>query len=804
MRRRLTGTVVRLVGRSALVGLTTAVVLILLAAALPGFTIRGRWDGAGPALLAALVFVLVNAIVWPLVLRVALGVVVVTFGLGAFLLNALLVWGGLALVPGVHLGSLQVAVAVTVLAPAASAAAASRLPLGRDAADLRTLRAGERRSRSRLPVRVGRLRVGLVRVRERRVREARTGHVGGPRSAARIAAAGRDDRDSRAAAAAPPLAGPDVPGMVLLQIDGLSGAALQRAVAAGRMPFCERELQTDRLLLHRWDTGIASQTAASQCGLLFGDDSDIPAFRWLEKETGKVLVANRSEGAQAIEDRHSDGRGLLHADGAVSGTLVSGDAGYAIVTMSVAGTRKGRIGTGYGGYFADPARAARTALSFPAEVARELWAAAAQRWRGVQPRVHRGGYYPLLRALTTIITRDVTVQSVIDHVLAGRSVVYTDLLGYDEVAHHSGVGAPDTLAVLQDLDRRIARIAAVAAAVSRPYRLVVLSDHGQTPTRPFRDVFGLTLLDTVRLASGLAPADRGARRRLAERRAAGPEASWSVSAALAERPEAARPRTAARIVEADERRGAAEQSAPSDPVVVLASGGLGLVSLTEVPGRATRAEVDALVPGLLPALRAHPGIGFVVVATATGAGPAEDGPPGGGPAGGGPAGPADGPDPWPVVLGAAGSRRLAPVGREDDVVDGVDPLIAFGGDAAAWSLRRACRFRHAPDVLIQAATDPATGLQFTFEDFAASHGALGGEQNDAFVLAPPDLPGPPSGAVLRGGVAVHLLLRRWLALLGHPAFADDASPGGAVGVRGADTEEVEPGTDRGYVSRQLT
>jgi uncharacterized membrane protein YvlD (DUF360 family) len=749
------GTVLRMAGRSALVGLTTAAVLFVLAAILPGFAIRGRFDGAGPALLAALVFVLVNAIVWPLVLRVALGVVVVTFGLGAFVLNALLVWGGLALVPGVHLGSLPVAVLVTVLASAASAAAASRLPLGRDAADLRALRQGERRSRSRLPVRVGRLRVGLVRVRAAAApevlgpRAVHLGHTGAQRSAARIEAAGRDVPGAVATPA--PLAGPEVPGMVLLQIDGLSSAALLRAVAAGRMPFLERELQTRRLLLHRWDTGIASQTAASQCGLLFGDDDDIPAFRWLEKETGRVVVANRSEGAQAIEERHSDGRGLLYADGAVSGTLVSGDAGYAIVTMSVAGTRKGRIGTGYGGYFADPARAARTALSFVAEVVRELWAAALQRWRHVEPRVHRGGYYPLLRALTTIITRDVTVQSVVDHVLAGRSVVYTDLLGYDEVAHHSGIAAPDTLAVLHDLDRRIARIAAITRAVRRPYRLVVLSDHGQTPTRPFRDVFGLTLLDTVRLACGLPPVDKAARRRLAERRPAGAEASWSVSAALADRPEQLRPRTAARIVDADERRGEAEQSAPSDRVVVLASGGLGLVSLTEVAGRATRAEVDNRFPGLLPALRAHPGVGFVVVATAPGD------------------------ECGPVVLGAAGSRRLAPVGSEHDVVEGVDPLLAYGGDAAAWSLRRACRFAHSPDVLIQAATDPATGEQFSFEDFAASHGALGGEQNDAFVLAPPDLPGPPAGEVLRGGVAVHQLLRSWLAALGHPAFAADRS-----------------------------
>lgn len=771
MAARRTSTLLRLGGRSALVGLTTAGVLFVLAAVLPGFDITGIWDGVAPAVLAAVAISLVNAVVWPLVLRVVLGLVVLSFGLGAFVLNALLVWGALELVPGVRVSSLPVAALVTVVASAASAAAAGTLPLGRDAADLRALRQAERRSRSGLPVRPLALSRGRLHVSQ----------VGAQRSAARIEAAGRTVPAPLLPSRIP---GPEVPGMVLVQVDGLSTAALRRAVAAGRVPYLERELRTRRLVVHRWDTGVASQTAASQCGLLFGDASDVPAFRWLEKESGRVVVANRPEGAALMEGRLSDGRGLLHADGAVSATLVSGDAGYAILTMSVAGQRKGRLGTGYGGYFTDPARAIRTAWSFPAEIGREVLASLRARWAGHGPLIHRGGYYPLLRALTTIVARDVAVQSVLDHVLAGRSVVYADLLGYDEVAHHSGLTAPDTMAVLQDLDARIARIAATAALVRRPYRLVLLSDHGQTPTRPFRDVFGVTLVDTVRLACGLPLADRSARRRLERRPGAGLEASWSVSAALAEVPAAAlRGRAGSRLLDADARRASGGESDPEEQVVTLASGGLGLVSFPRVPGRLTHDQVVELFPGLLPALRAHPGIGFVVVATAATPAPEAGDDTGDrtGAGAGSPAGAGAAPDPWPVVLGASGLRRLGPPaapgtppdgGRGSDVVEGVDPLGPWGGDAAAWSLRRAARFRHAPDVLVQAAFDPGVpGGQFSFEDFAASHGALGGEQNDAFVLAPPDLAGP--GGPLRGGESVHRLLRGWLGRLGHPAFALD-------------------------------
>ena len=65
-----------------------------------------------------------------------------------------------------------------------------------------------------------------------------------------------------------------------------------------------------------------------------------------------------------------------------------------------------------------------------------------------------------MRAWATVVQRDLQVAAVVGDVLAGRPVVYTTFLAYDEVAHHSGIERADALAVLRDLDRQIARIAA--------------------------------------------------------------------------------------------------------------------------------------------------------------------------------------------------------------------------------------------------------------------------------------------------------------------------------------------------------
>ena len=86
----------------------------------------------------------------------------------------------------------------------------------------------------------------------------------------------------------------------------------------------------------------------------------------------------------------------------------------------------------------------------------------------------------MLRAFTTVVSRDVSVQGVLNDVAEGRAAIYVDLLGYDEVSHHSGPERADALAVLRDIDRQIGRIARSFQWAPRPYRLVVLSDHGQT------------------------------------------------------------------------------------------------------------------------------------------------------------------------------------------------------------------------------------------------------------------------------------------------------------------------------------
>ena len=159
--------------------------------------------------------------------------------------------------------------------------------------------------------------------------------------------------------------------------------------------------------------------------------------------------------------------------------------------------RSGRIGQDYFAYFANPYNVTRTLALVIADVAQELYFAAQQRRRDVRPRIKRSFSYAFVRAWGTVVQRDLQVSAVIGDLYAGRPVGYTTFLAYDEVAHHSGVERPDALAVLRRLDRQIARIEAAAEDAERPYRLVVLADHGQSQGATFLDRYGVTLSDLV-------------------------------------------------------------------------------------------------------------------------------------------------------------------------------------------------------------------------------------------------------------------------------------------------------------------
>ena len=127
---------------------------------------------------------------------------------------------------------------------------------------------------------------------------------------------------------------PEVDGVLFVQLDGVSFPVMQWALQSGTMPTLRRWVDSGSHALREWTVQLPCTTPASQQALLMGTAARVPAFRWYDRELGRVLVANRPADAAIIESRASTGRGLLADDGVSISNLFTGDAPRAAMTMS--------------------------------------------------------------------------------------------------------------------------------------------------------------------------------------------------------------------------------------------------------------------------------------------------------------------------------------------------------------------------------------------------------------------------------------------------------------------------------------
>jgi uncharacterized membrane protein YvlD (DUF360 family) len=521
----------------------------------------------------------------------------------------------------------------------------------------------------------------------------------------------------------------DAPGIVFLEIDGLALPVLQRALRDGSAPTMARWLSDGSHALAEWETDLSSQTGASQAGILLGSNDDIPAFRWVEKETGTLMTCSAPPDCAEIERRHSSGRGLLTDGGASRGNLLSGEADHVILTVSRIDAEK-RANPGYRAFLANGFNVMRALVLFGWEVVLEWTSASRAKRRDVRPRGHRGGKYPFLRATLCVVVRDVIVYGVLTDMMKGRPAVYATFSSYDEVAHHSGLERSDTLEALRKLDQQFGRIERARRYAPRPYEIVVLSDHGQTQGATFkqRNGYGLDELVEGSLEHGGVTEIAG-----------GDEQSAMVGHAIEE----------ATGQKAQKR---AKNDVSDRDVIVLGSGNLGLVYLMDEQRRFTLEELNDRHPRLLPALRNHPHVGWLLVRSD------QEG---------------------PVVLGAGGAHYLA-----SGHVDGVDPLAGFSPNAPGHLLRTD-GFAHVADIMVGSFYDPALEEGCAFEELISFHGGLGGPQTRPFLLYPAVLPLDDEQIV--GAAAVNVLLRDWRAQLnGRSSENGEARP------EPARVEELQP------------
>ena len=283
--------------------------------------------------------------------------------------------------------------------------------------------------------------------------------------------------------------------LVVLHVDGLSAAALERALDAGDMPHTRRLIDEEGYDVHRYRCGVPSTTPFAQAGILYGDNCDIPSFRWWDRSRRVAVQFGARSTFKKVADRYFAGCRPLTAGGAcIAACYPAGaedDFGIAYHDRSYGEEEHSRSAWRVVlPYVLNPVHLGDWAGHAALSVGRTVGEYASTVSSGHRPAAP----YVLSDALEEVFVHHLTRYAVQQAMHEGYAPIYAGFYAYDEVGHGFGPDDKHAGRMLRHVDHTIG---AIARARRGEYELVVLSDHGQVPAARFDHVTGASLGDWV-------------------------------------------------------------------------------------------------------------------------------------------------------------------------------------------------------------------------------------------------------------------------------------------------------------------
>ena len=411
---------------------------------------------------------------------------------------------------------------------------------------------------------------------------------------------------------------------------------------------------------------------------------------------------------EIIENRISDGNGLLANDGASRSNLFSGDSEDVILTSSKFRNFKKLYNKAWFSLYSSPSYTARIAILGLLDLFKELKSQRRNEAHDIQPRIDRDFKYASIRVVANVFIGEVNTSTLLGDVMVGDvDVAYSTYLGYDEIAHHSGVEDEDSMYALSLIDKHVKRLMEGSRYSSRKYQFVIQSDHGQSKGATFTQRYGMTFEEFIK---SLLPKNMSVQANLSSKEDHHAEVFNPFS-------------------NKNEDEEDNDEFADSN-VTVLASGNLALIYLTQWNYRLTYEELTEMFPNLIPGILDNEYIGFIVVYSE---------------------------DDGNVVLSKNGKYFI-----DTDKIEGENPLENYGENAVE-QIKRHCSFDHLPDILVNSFYDSKKDEVCAFEELIGSHGGMGGSQSEPFILYPSSWEVPDEDIV--GSEYIYSILKENLKLL---------------------------------------
>jgi uncharacterized membrane protein YvlD (DUF360 family) len=504
-------------------------------------------------------------------------------------------------------------------------------------------------------------------------------------------------------------------GLLILQIDGLSLHSLRHAMNKGRVPTISAMMAKGSHRLFGWHCGIPSNTPAVQAGFFYGNRHNVPGYRWFDRASQEMKVVSNPDVLRELEEMvAAEGEEPLLKGGSCINTFLTGGAAKRLMAVTALGEESSRRRDGehadFNLFFLSPFDYTKAVLGSLWDYLSGLVMAVAGLMARDRPRLKFSIKRLAQRTLANAFLRDLSFFWLKQDMVRGVPVIYSNFVGYDDIAHHSGPDTYEAQISLAAFDRRLRTLQRRARRQSPiRYEIILLSDHGQTESLPFRYVEGEGIEETL---SAILDEVQGRATRRQSPHTFNPDRSYALT--LLRQLEEVEPsrrgwvadrgrRALAAVTREDEVAGDSDE-APG--VAVCVSGSLAHVYFTGHRNSLQLEDIVARYPGFIEAVARHPGIGFVAASRRFGDA---------------------------VALCDGGVRNLI-TGR---VGEDRDPLAPYA-NRARWGteLAELLSYPDSGDLVIHGAWLADRERIVVLEEQTSSHGGLGGPQTEPFLVAP--------------------------------------------------------------------
>ena len=290
-------------------------------------------------------------------------------------------------------------------------------------------------------------------------------------------------------------------GLVIVHVDGLGYDYLLKALEQRRMPFLQQLIDDEGYEPLRYRCGLPSTTPFCQAGILYGDNTEIPSFRWLDKQSGVIVSFGGFSSFKYVAHKYFQNCEPLTSGGAAIATCypAASHAAYRI------GYRE--HGHSLQGQDFSQRRVLKSWALNPIHLLDwfrrglwQIWKANVRYWNTRLRGRPAAKMYVISDMLEEILLHQLTRFAAIQAMEENYPVIYAAFYAYDETAHAFGPEADYSFRVLRHVDNTIRRIADKRhhdAPTGRDYELVILSDHGQVESVPYYREYGRHFGDIV-------------------------------------------------------------------------------------------------------------------------------------------------------------------------------------------------------------------------------------------------------------------------------------------------------------------